>query len=146
MSNKSIEVRNKIIISRLIDEFFLKGNLEIAHKLIAPEYKSKGGLQGDRRGPEGALYVREILGQKLEILSLDRLDLVAEGDRVAAFGEATLRHVEELWGIPPTRKVFKHHMVEIWRLKDGKLVENWFGLDRLALMRKLDVKGLPETD
>jgi predicted ester cyclase len=138
--------RNKVIISRLIDEFFLKGNLDVAHRLIAPEYKSKGGLQGTILGVEGALYVRRILGDKLEILSLDRLDLVAEGDRVACFAEATLRHVEELWGIAPTRKVFKHHLVEMWRLKDGKLVEHWFGLDRLNLLKKLGVQNLPETD
>jgi predicted ester cyclase len=142
----SQETKNKVIISRLIDEYFLKGNVDIVDRLIAPEYKSKGGLQGSVVGPDGARAARKILGEKLEILSLDRMDLVAEGDRVTMFGEATVRHVEELWGIPATRKVFKHHLGQMWRLKDGKLVENWFELDRLALLRKLGVQGLPETD
>lgn len=145
MAQQSQTTRNKIIISRLIDEFFMKGDLSMAEKMIAPEYRSKGGLQGDLRGPAAALEVRRILGDSLEILSLDTVDLVAEGDRVSMFAEATLRHIAELWGVAPTRKVFKHHLVEMWRLKDGKIVENWFGMDRLELLRKLGVPNLPVT-
>lgn len=144
--SQSEQTRNKVIISRLFDEFFTNGNLEMADRLVAPEYKTKGGLQGSILGPDGARYVRNIVGGKLEILSFDRMDLVAEGDRVAMFGECTMRHVGELWGVAPTRRVFKHHLVEMWRLRDGKLVEHWFGSDRLTLLKKMGVQGLPETD
>lgn len=144
--SQSESTRNKVVISRLIDEFFMKGDLDFADRVIAPDYKSKGGLQGNILGPAGAKYVRTIVGEKLELLSFDRMDLVAEGDRVAMFGEVTLRHVQDLWGVPATRKVFKHHLVEMWRLKDGKLREHWFGADRLSLLKKLGVQHLPETD
>jgi predicted SnoaL-like aldol condensation-catalyzing enzyme len=143
---QSEQTRNKIIVSRLIDEFFMAGDATALERLMAPEYRSKGGLQGDRPGPEGALYVRSVIGGKLEILSVDRMDLVAEGDRVAMYGDFTVRHVGELWGVAATGKVFKHHVVQMWRLRDGKLVEHWFGMDRLGILKKLGVEGLPDTD
>jgi predicted ester cyclase len=53
---------------------------------------------------------------------------VAEGDLVVHRSRTRYRHVGELLGVPPTgREVVVDH-VEMWRVRDGKIVEHWGGI------------------
>jgi predicted ester cyclase len=40
-------------------------------------------------------------------------------------------------GIPPTGKQVRVAYQDVWRVADGKLVENWVRLDMLAMMQQL---------
>ena len=55
-------------------------------------------------------------------------DLVAEGDLVVLRSTLRLRHVGELFGLPPTGRVVTVENVEVWRVTDGKIVEHWGGI------------------
>ena len=61
---------------------------------------------------------------------VERLDrvLVAEGDLVVQRSRTRMRHVGELFGIPPTGREVTVDHVEMWRVADGKIVEHWGGL------------------
>ena len=43
----------------------------------------------------------------------------------------------EYLGLPPTGKGIEILMANVWRLKDGKIVEAWPNMDTLALMQQL---------
>lgn len=55
-------------------------------------------------------------------------DLVAEDDLVVHRTTVRLRHVGEVFGIPPTDRVLTTEHVEMWRVTDGKIVEHWGGM------------------
>lgn len=61
---------------------------------------------------------------------VERLEsvLVAEGDLVVHRSRSRVRHVGEMFGIPPTGRVVTVDHVEMWRVADGKIVEHWGGL------------------
>ena len=64
-------------------------------------------------------------------------DLVAEGDRVAY--RLTIRgtHRGEFLGMAPTGKFVTVTFIAIVRLADGKIVEEWGGLDQTSLVNQL---------
>lgn len=53
---------------------------------------------------------------------------MAEGDLVVHRSRQRFRHVGEVFGVAATgREVIADH-VEMWRVRDGKIVEHWGGL------------------
>ena len=64
----------------------------------------------------------------LETLEQESSTLVVEGDLVVHRSVRRVRHVGELFGVPPTnREVIVNH-IEMWRVDGGKIVEHWGGL------------------
>lgn len=55
-------------------------------------------------------------------------DLIAEDDLVVHRSTVKVRHVGEMFGIPPTDRVVTTEHVEMWRVIDAKIVEHWGGL------------------
>jgi predicted ester cyclase len=64
-------------------------------------------------------------------------DLVAGGDRVAY--RLTIRgtHQGLFLGIPPSQKLVTVSFTAIVRIEDGKLAEEWGGLDQIDLLHQL---------
>lgn len=80
-------------------------------------------------------------------------DLVAEGDLVAIRETYTATHTGSYDGvlldddgvpmnIPPTGKKIDLTGIDIYRLKDGKIVEQWIEQDLLGLLRQLGLVKL----
>jgi steroid delta-isomerase-like uncharacterized protein len=63
--------------------------------------------------------------------------LIAEGDLVAAHLAVTGTHRDDFLGIPATGRKMAIQSVDIFRLTDGKIVEQWVVMDALGLMRQL---------
>jgi predicted SnoaL-like aldol condensation-catalyzing enzyme len=69
-------------------------------------------------------------------------DLIAEDDLVVHRSTVKIRHVGEMFGIPPTDRVVTTEHVEMWRVIDGQIVEHWGGLGAGAqLYRALTKSG-----
>jgi len=64
----------------------------------------------------------------LEFVDSVSSDLIAEDDFVVHRSTLKLRHVGEVLGVPPTRREVTVQHVEMWRVRDGKIVEHWGGL------------------
>jgi predicted ester cyclase len=56
-------------------------------------------------------------------------DQIAEGDKVATRYTWTGTHAGEYMGVSPTDKQLKFTMIEICRIKNGKIVEAWMEFD-----------------
>lgn len=69
-------------------------------------------------------------------------DMLAEGDRVMVRWTFYGTHQSEFAGLPATNRQVSYAGVNIFRIADGKIVEIWDLLDRLALWQQLGV--LPE--
>jgi steroid delta-isomerase-like uncharacterized protein len=64
-------------------------------------------------------------------------DLVAEGDRVVARWTAKGTHLGDFNGMPPTGKFATSSGITIFRIADGKIVEEWSENDLLGLLTQL---------
>jgi len=71
-------------------------------------------------------------------------DLIAEGDKVMS--QITIRgtHKGELEGMPPTGKTFTSSFFTVFRLVDGKIVEEWEIFDELGMLMQLGMELKPK--
>ncbi len=64
-------------------------------------------------------------------------DLVAEGDRVALRLTFSGTHTADIFGVPASHKSVKFEGFFIFRLADGKIVEEWGCMDVAGLMQQI---------
>lgn len=71
-------------------------------------------------------------------------DVIAEGDRVMNRWTGHGTHKGDMMGIPATLKPVKLSGITIFRVADGKIVEEWTHMDTLGLMQQLGVVPSPQ--
>ena len=64
---------------------------------------------------------------------------VGEDDLVSTRGYFEGTHEGDFMGVPATGNKVNIKYMDIWRVADGKAVENWVRLDMLGLMQQLGV-------
>ena len=67
----------------------------------------------------------------------------ADGNYVFHRGYVTGTHQGEWQGIAPTGKQVKMKTLDIWRVANGKAVENWVQMDMLGLVQQPGVVPTP---
>jgi predicted ester cyclase len=138
----SIE-HNKQLVLRWKDEFWRKRNVHIVDELYAPDYVGHiAGTPGPVRGREAlnhllAGYFAAFDGQFPSELVL------AEGDLVAIYDKFRLKYTGPFQGISPTGKEAIFTSIDIYRMVDGKVMEQWTEADLLGLLQQLGVVPAP---
>ncbi len=70
-------------------------------------------------------------------------DLIAEGDRVAVRQTLHGTHQGDFMGMPPTGRQVTGTGISIFRIVNGKVVEQWANYDDLGLLQQLGVVPVP---
>lgn len=65
--------------------------------------------------------------------------MIAEGDYVAAMGSVSGTHQSEFMGVEATGKEINLKYMDFWKVKGGKIVENWVLLDIIDIFRQLGI-------
>jgi predicted ester cyclase len=109
-------------------------------EIMAPDYRRlRGGLlnlAANAEGqdfPEPGLFLRKALPDRVDAIE----DIIAEDDRVAMVWRLQATHTGNLFGIPPTGKKIDVYEIGFFRVVDRKIVEGWFMLDELGLLKQL---------
>ena len=61
------------------------------------------------------------------------------GEWAAAFGRQEAIHSGEFMGIPATGKKVDIRYMDFWKVKDGKIVDNWVMVDFPSVLSQLGV-------
>jgi steroid delta-isomerase-like uncharacterized protein len=135
---------NKTLVRRLLERLRDGWSPEVIEEFFAPDYKR-------HLNPTTAPLTRveqRARANKLRAAFPDATatleDILAEGDRVAY--RLTIRgtHRDAFRGIPPTGKHVTVSFTAIVRIEDGRLVEEWGGLDLFDLRRQIEPTADPE--
>ena len=70
-------------------------------------------------------------------------DIVAEGDKVVARWTAAGTHTGEFQGIPPSGNYARSSGITIFRIADGRIVEEWSESDLLGLLQQIGAIPAP---
>ena len=68
--------------------------------------------------------------------------LSGEGDLVVEHFTASGTQEGEIFGVPPSGHTVALPGINIWRVRDGRIVERWGRLDELGLLRQLGLVNL----
>jgi predicted ester cyclase len=70
-------------------------------------------------------------------------DMIAEGDRVVTRLTAEGSNTGQFYGMPATGKPVRVSEIAIFRIADGKIVEQWPQSDALGMMQQLGMIPTP---
>jgi predicted ester cyclase len=113
---------------------FNEHNPELAAEFVTPDVKWHGGTLGSIEGSDNLVaLLRSFIGA-LPDLNAQEQDIVADGETVAVRFVVEATHEGELLGIAPTGNRVRWDAVDVYRLKDGKISEEWAADDLTAIL------------
>ena len=110
---------NKAIARRFNDELWNKCNVDIIDELMAEDivlHPSTGTRDDFKQGA-----IQTLADWPERTMTFEQI--VVEGDMVVLRWTIVFTHVNEVWGIAPTGKKIKWTGISMYRVVDGKFVE-----------------------
>jgi predicted ester cyclase len=125
----SEQERNKAVVRRLVAEVLNGGRMDVIETVYAAELAA-----------EAREWIAPFLGSFPDT-RMEIVDLIAEGDRVAARFTCSGTHMGEWLGYAATGRRFEViDEVSIYRFRDGRIVESWGLEDTLGRLEQLGLR------
>ena len=120
---------NKAVVFRLV-EAWNTGNMTLFDDILSPDYTDHDALQGQAQGLEGYKQIGALYLSIFPDLNITINEMIAEGDKVAVMSTLQGTHQGEFMGMAPTGKQVTATAINIYRIANNKLVEEWSGSRR----------------
>lgn len=124
---------------RFYEEVINQQRLDLLDELFAPDYTNHGAPPDLPKGPDGE---RAFTGVFLAAFPDGRVtldDVFAAGDKTAVRFHYSGTHTGDFMGIPATGKAFSAGGMNIFRVRDGKITDNWNQFDVFGLLQQFGV-------
>jgi steroid delta-isomerase-like uncharacterized protein len=117
--------QNKAIVREFIDGLFTKGDLGAVDTYLAEDFVNRDppfGAASDREGMHGA---GAMFRAAFADWHSDIDHLIGEGDLVVERFTASGTQQGEIMGVPATGRTVTLRGIQIFRIRDGRIVERW---------------------
>ncbi len=125
---------NKRIVRAFIETAFNQHQADKAADYMTSDIKWHGGTLGTVEGRENFTGLIGAIVSALPDLRNVEQDIIAERDIVSVRAVVEGTHQGELLGIPASGKRVKWDAVDVYRVVDGKIAEEWAADDLLAFV------------
>ena len=129
---------NKQLVQHWKEEIWHKRNVNIVDELHAPDYL--GHISNSPvpiRGREALKHLVSALLAAFDDIRVTSHFLIVEGEMVAVYDSIRLKHTGVFQGTPPTGKEATFSSIDIYRIVEGKIVEQWTESNTLSLLQQL---------
>ena len=130
-------------IGRFLDEVWNQGNLDACDEIFDRNFLGHLPIM-EVHGPEEFKNLVRIYRDAYPDVHLTVEDVFSVGDRVAVRWTARGTHLGEMMGIPPSNRKIEVMGISIFRIKDGKVAEDWEGFDTLGMMQQIGAFPAPD--
>ena len=130
---------NKKIVTQFIDGLFSRGELGAVDAHLSEDYVDHDPPFGSGGGREGMRSTGAMIRAAFPDWHSELHLLVAEGDIVAEHFTARGTHHGEVMEAAPTGRETVLRGINIFRLRDGRIVERWGRLDELGFLQQLGI-------
>ena len=138
-----MSAENKAITQRYFEELWNRGNLAVIPELIAANHVHHDPAIPGASGPEGMKQHISTHRAVFPDLRFTPEDFVVEGDKVVTRWTVRGTHQGEYMGVWPTNKTVMVTGMDIHKIVNGKIVEQWSNWDTLGLLQQLGVVPPP---
>ncbi|MFF1798261.1 ester cyclase [Kitasatospora sp. NPDC058263] len=128
---------NREIVRAFIDALFTQGDLAAVDEYLAEDFLNHDPPVGTDTSREGMRAAAVLFRGAFPDWHAIPDFLVAEGDMVVEHFSASGTQRGEIFGAPPTGRTVTLRGINIFRLREGRIVERWGRLDELGLLRQL---------
>jgi steroid delta-isomerase-like uncharacterized protein len=134
MTTQSTIDENKRIVRAFIETAFNQHQAEGAAQYMAPDIKWHGGTLGTVEGRGNFVGLIGAIVSALPDLKNVEQDIIGERDIVSVRAVVDGTHKGDLLGIPASGKHVRWDAVDVYRVADGKIAEEWAADDLLAFV------------
>jgi steroid delta-isomerase-like uncharacterized protein len=133
-----MSAENKSLARRAMDELWTKGNLAAVDQLYSENcvFHDLGNPE-DIRGRDGIKQFARAYRTACPDLQCTIEEVVAEGDKVALRWVSRGTHKGDLMGIGPTGKKVTFRGIQMQRISNGKIEEEWAGFNTLGALQEI---------
>ena len=132
---------NRALVLRFYEEVWNRGNVDAAREVFAPDY-----VRHDLRpsaalpGPDGQVKIAAEFRAAFPDLRMTVDLIVAEDDLVAARWTTSGTHTGPWADVAPTGAQVTFSGMNVFRVREGKVVELWNHRDDLGVMEQLGAR------
>jgi steroid delta-isomerase-like uncharacterized protein len=126
-------------IREAFDQFINKRNVANAEKYLTPDYVGHFTGAPPIKGVDAFKQYLGMWYAGMSDMHVDIEDVIADGERVALRLTYHAKHTGNLNGIPATGKSTTVSSINIFRMQNGKAVEQWANNDDLGMLQQLGV-------
>jgi steroid delta-isomerase-like uncharacterized protein len=134
MNNPSNLEQNKQIVRAFSDAAFNPHRADKAADYMTPDIKWHGGTLGTVQGRDNfAGLIGAIVAALPDLRNVEQ-DIIAERDIVSVRATVEGTHKGDLLGIPASGRHVQWDAVDVYRVADGRIAEEWAADDLLAFV------------
>jgi steroid delta-isomerase-like uncharacterized protein len=133
----------KAMYRRLIEEVSNQGQAEKAREFVGDDFVDHEGDPDAEPGPWKFEQFTHLMKAAFPDRRVTIDFMTVEGDLLTARQTITGTHLGPYAGLPPTGRSFKVTGIDIYRFRDGKVVERWGNANTLKLMQQLGLLPPP---
>jgi steroid delta-isomerase-like uncharacterized protein len=130
---------NKAMVRRVFEEALNAGHDAVLDELLAADYVNHD-MPAPAPGAEGFKQVIAQFRAAFPDMAVTIQDEFADGDLVGTRGRFTGTHQGDFMGIPASGMPIDIQYIDLWRVRDGKLAENWVQMDTAGLMQQIGAR------
>lgn len=135
-------MNNADIIKEFIETVLNQKNFDDIDQFISPHFQTHSLHINPRPVTTGSSpkTFKEALIQSQSVFTDFKRkieDIISEGDKVVVRHSTEGIHSGDFMGIAPTGKHFRFSGISIYKVKDGRIVDEWYIWDRQGLLDQL---------
>jgi predicted ester cyclase len=128
---------NALVVRRFVDEYQSGGDVAVAEELLAHDFVNHSPVDPLPPDRDGVLALFGMLRGAFPDLHAVIHDQLTDGDKVVTRKTFHGTHHGPRMDIKPTGREVAWDVIDIVRVRDGKMVEHWNVVDTMALMQQL---------
>jgi steroid delta-isomerase-like uncharacterized protein len=136
---------NNALIRRLMEECFNQHNADRYYDFYSPNFRHRTGSLGEL-GAEGHRQVILSIFAAFPDAHWTIVDQIEQGDRAVMRWSLVATHVGTFMGIAATGRGIVSGGICIYRICDGKILEEWEEWDTLGMMQQLGAVPSVKTE
>jgi predicted ester cyclase len=131
--------RANVLAARRYDTFWNNGDEALAKAALSPQFVDRTPPPGRVQGPDGPLQASKAFRQAVPDLTCEVEQMLVVGDRVVSHLHFAGHFTGSFNGIQGKGQAIDFIATDIYRVAEGKIVENWHLEDNLTLLKQLGV-------
>jgi predicted ester cyclase len=143
MASGTTTKSNLEIVREYTERVFNEHNPKLAAQYVTSDIRWHGGVLGTVEGVANLTQLLRGFIGALPDLKASEQDVVAADDKVAVRFIVEATHKGNLFGIAATGRRVRWDAVDVYRLTDGMIVEEWAADDVTAILQQIGAYTLP---
>lgn len=134
--------QNKALVERLFNEVMNKRNFSVLGEVLSPGFVNHS-MPMPQPGPDGFRAILQGFLTGFPDMNIVLEQMIAEDDKVVTIGHWTGTSHGEFMGMPATGKKLNIKFMDLWRIENGKAVENWVQMDNMGILQQMGMMPQP---